>query len=52
MSGSPQVEELTRGNVSLANVIGRYYPESTVLPLVKLFNYLVLEATDWLRIRR
>ncbi|GET42061.1 hypothetical protein MiSe_68750 [Microseira wollei NIES-4236] len=25
--------------VSLAKVIGRYYPKSTVLPRVKLFNF-------------
>ena len=26
------------------NVIGRYYPDSTVLPLVKLFNHPVSSA--------
>ena len=31
------------GNVSFANVISRYFLESTVLPLVKLFNFQVLE---------
>ncbi|MEL7038207.1 MAG: hypothetical protein AAFO04_21705 [Cyanobacteria bacterium J06592_8] len=31
------------GKVSLANVIGRYFRQHTVLPLVELFNVVVLE---------
>ncbi|WP_198012994.1 hypothetical protein [Lyngbya sp. PCC 8106] len=31
------------GNVCLANVIGRYFRQHTVLPLVGLFNAVVLE---------
>jgi hypothetical protein len=31
------------GEVSFAKVIGRYFPQHTVLPLVGLFNAAVLE---------